>query len=101
MTKTFKDCCRDIEERHGVEIEKDPFIFAMITEAAELYRKESERWISVEDELPDEMQNVILIQDYGDHIGYFATEWTKEVEKYYRINNVTHWQPLPSPPEVG
>ena len=97
MSKTFQDCIRSVALKHGVNITYNNYI----TEAAELYRQESERWISVEDELPDEMQNVILIQDYGDHIGYFATEWTKEVEKYYRINNVTHWQPLPSPPEVG
>ena len=56
---------------------------------------EKDRWISVKDRLP-EFGTPILY--YRDSIGMQTTTWDREEEKYYVMNDITHWQPLPTPP---
>ena len=56
-------------------------------------------WISVKDEMPPEMEMVLCLQADGDYtVGYlYDTEengWNTQV-----YGTVTHWMPLPAPPE--
>ena len=50
------------------------------------------RWIPVEERLPEEGQVVLLY--YGGDTDPIA------VGKYLGLGGVTHWMPLPEPPEV-
>lgn len=59
------------------------------------------QWISVKDRLPEEYKDVlafgdeglIIAQYYGEYLGGWATSINKSTD------NITHWQPLPEPPE--
>lgn len=64
-------------------------------------------WISVEDELPpkkseyDALSNNVLATDgkeiYESVYNHDFEEWF--THDLWAINNITHWMPLPSPPE--
>ena len=71
-------------------------------------------WISVEDRLPESKDDGVLvyfsetgsietvhIQDYFDDITAGINRAGQQVyTKWYKHQNVTHWMPLPEPPEV-
>lgn len=57
------------------------------------------QWVSVEDGLPEIDQQVAVVLDYGDRKEVTATKWSKGEEKYYKMNCITHWMPLPQPPK--
>lgn len=59
-----------------------------------------EKWISVNEQLPEKMQSVLVYRDgdmgvdfIDDNGGWF---WNDTDE----LPPVTHWMPLPAPPEV-
>lgn len=55
-------------------------------------------WISVEDRLPNTGQKVIVWEANKKKID--VNEFAGKYEGwYYRNDNITHWQPLPEPPE--
>lgn len=54
-------------------------------------------WINIEDRFPEHNQPVLLYRDVNNGI-YYATIWDKEELRFYKLNNITHWQPLPPPP---
>jgi hypothetical protein len=68
-------------------------------------------WISVKDQLPESDKYVLLfvpnedpkiisgcLRTYReDYIHYVSSLY----EAHFRPHNITHWQPLPSPPDQG
>lgn len=59
-----------------------------------------DKWISVEDELPRDWNDVILINDGEIGIGYYDVsrkEWRDYTKSY--TCNITHWMPAPELPE--
>lgn len=60
-------------------------------------------WISVEDRLPEEKQNVLAydINDVGIiYIAfYFDGLWRQDDIPHVGVDTITHWMPLPSPPK--
>ena len=58
-------------------------------------------WISVKDRLPDTCVCVLVHYDDGnmlvDEIGSDG-EW---IDEDFNCGNITHWMPLPEPPEEG
>ena len=60
-------------------------------------------WISVDDRLPEAGQAVLFYSVYDD--GLMLTGHMKHSQQWYensrweRIVHVTHWMPLPEPPE--
>ena len=62
------------------------------------------RWISVEERLPERYKHVLVATRFTDggepdlEIAYFSIGgWKKEEGRLY--GKVTHWMPLPEPPE--
>ena len=72
------------------------------------------QWVSVEDRLPDDMEDCLVYvpcfvgeHDFGSqieamyskHHGFLA--WDPEADDYCISLNASHWMPLPTPPEVS
>ena len=56
-------------------------------------------WISVKDKLPEQYTDVIVLYDFG-RVG---VNWTNKENEFidHPDCKVTHWMPLPTPPESG
>jgi hypothetical protein len=69
----------------------------------DMYRKGSlanNKWISVEERLPDEQGHFLIVDKEGQMNTAFYTPrfgWLS----HFRIRNITHWIPLPEPPKKG
>lgn len=63
-----------------------------------------DKWISVEDRLPEEKINCIVCykHTYCDDDGYYAINVDfydgQKFNIFDRVYKVTHWMPLPEPP---
>ena len=61
----------------------------------------NQQWISVEDRLPDELQDVL---SFSIHDGVFQSIYRankfKKTLVVWLHNEVTHWMPLPSSPST-
>ena len=84
--------------------EKDLIIQDLRRENAELRARVPE-WISVEDRLPEEKVNCIVHyrHAYCGNDGYWAIGfcfYDGEKFKFDPAYKVTHWMPIPEPPEV-
>lgn len=57
-------------------------------------------WISVNDKLPKDTGTVLIAHKCGVSFGWFnGTYWTRGAATKHRpIRTVTHWMPLPEPP---
>lgn len=95
------------------EIEKLRRQNEQLREAAALVTKESaelleRRWIPVEERLPEDRSDVLVVaywhERWGAYMGWCAPEraaWSVHVGIGDRSDiAVTHWMPLPEPPEV-
>ena len=95
------------------EIEKLRGQNEQLREAAALVTKESaelleRRWIPVTERLPEDRSNVLVVaywhERWGVYMGWCAperAEWSVHVGIGDRDDvAVTHWMPLPEPPEV-
>lgn len=95
------------------EIEKLRGQNEQLREAAALVTKESaelleRRWIPVEERLPEDRSDVLVVaywhERWGAYMGWCAPEraaWSVHVGIGDRSDiAVTHWMPLPEPPEV-
>lgn len=59
-------------------------------------------WISVKDRLPEAHTNVLFFGRYGFFIGWYSYLMKKwRSDEYGEVKEVTHWMPLPNPPEVN
>lgn len=58
-------------------------------------------WISTKERLPDDISKVLFYTTIPSfEIGYYdGVEWC--CEGWFERNEVTHWMPLPKPPEDG
>lgn len=60
-------------------------------------------WISVEERLPEEDENVLVYGPWGIGNGYSLAFWYdsawNDVDSGYPLDNVSHWMPLPDPPK--
>jgi hypothetical protein len=87
----------------------DPEAYAIewkekLTNALEDYRKQE--WISVEERLPGVSGRYICaVKDKNGQTWTVAGDYSLEMKKWFGLmfgeikNTVTHWMPLPSPPE--
>lgn len=95
------------------EIEKLRGQNEQLREAAALVAKESaelleRRWIPVEERLPEDRSDVLVVaywhERWGVYMGWCAPEraaWSVHIGIGDRSDiAVTHWMPLPEPPEV-
>lgn len=59
-------------------------------------------WISVDDRIPDSDQDVLCWTSFNVCIiGSYDGEWNGDLRgEYVGEEFVTHWQPLPSPPNT-
>ena len=59
------------------------------------------KWISVKERVPNNVEDVLITDGYDRYaVAYFSKDKTWEVSKDILICGiVTHWMPLPEPPE--
>lgn len=68
-----------------------------------MYDKKSV-WISVDERLPENEQMVLTIDTEGEmQVCFYETAWEgifQQCHGLVKIYNITHWMPLPEPPEA-
>lgn len=75
-----------------------------VTRIAEL--EAAQRWIPVSERLPEIGMRVLFYNSFmkNIHKGWYSVdEWVSESRVFYdgdKLKRITHWMPLPEPPEV-
>ena len=120
---SLDDIIKALEDsnRHEIVLENGQLLtwFRELREARELT---VDRWISVKDKLPEEMQDKSAKSGWSEEIrpsdsvliltagglydvawySYAYEDWTTDNESYsYEKKEVAFWQPLPKPPKDG
>ena len=103
------------EQLNEIAVEKEWFVLDTAEGVRDLYEThlaevKRERWVKVEDRLPDELQWVILRHNQPNtdafDTGYIFTidgrkTWKLRWEKHgLPLRYFTHWMPLPEPPNT-
>jgi len=82
--------------------EYDEGLKITLTDAQWALLRNPPRWISVAERLPEKHTAVLVHTDMdGNHAASFdGEEWFCDYGGAWLFPNVTHWMPLPEPPEV-
>ncbi|BDE02936.1 DUF551 domain-containing protein [Pasteurella multocida] len=91
----------DCKEKQLSEEEKEDYGSDLVLEKPEIVEfSQNNGWISVEDRLPGEREDILICTDRGE----IKIAWRDDVFfmslRDYHLSSVTHWQPLPLPPKV-
>lgn len=60
----------------------------------------AQQWISVKDRLPEDADVVLIAFGGGVSIACYGGDWRHPVYPMLPLLSVTHWMPLPKPPEA-
>lgn len=90
------------EELHDLFVTGSMTIGEVIDEAMDFADKHP-NWISVEDELPEVCVAVLTTTPHGtQRVGFYEDGWwLANTTDLVRMGSITHWMPLPNPPEKG
>lgn len=99
-------------ELEVADLRQDPFWACDTCVHAGSDTPSSQHWISVEERLPEEDVRVLVyakgkkgnavteITYYSSHLyGFNITGWQSPSNYFYQEHTITHWMPLPEPPE--
>jgi hypothetical protein len=68
------------------------------------YKDVCGKWISVKDRLPDERTRVLVYGEFGVSMAFLYGDnkhwYIADTEDWDEVREVSHWMPLPEPPEV-
>lgn len=108
----FETACFDEPSNYRLEVYHmaiDALRYQESTKCSEVITKSDAReskWISVEDRLPEENQRVILYIPRVMEGGNVRTGWLEPIKMWFTdgrdrlfYKQVTHWMPMPEPPE--
>ncbi|QDA14205.1 DUF551 domain-containing protein [Pasteurella multocida subsp. multocida] len=89
----------DCKEKQLSEEEKEDYGSDLVLEKPEIVEfSQNNGWISVEDRLPGEREDILICTDRGE----IKIAWRDDVFFMslltYHLSSVTHWQPLPPLP---
>jgi len=96
--KSKEDILIECGKKHG-QIGNNFDQFTAIAAMEEYALQFQDKWINVNDALPKHDQLVACYRDIESK-QIFVTNWSDEDEKYYQLNEVTHWIPLLEPPKI-
>lgn len=100
--------------RYHVDVDKDELVKALAYDRGQ-YEKgyadgyadglAADRWVSVEDRLPDTHKRALVAADFSgiadvDVAIYCGDGMWESMSGLYPKFSITHWMPLPEPPEV-
>lgn len=101
----FKECRQNASfasrsENHFWEMQN------AASEAVELLKTQKPQtvngWVSVKDRLPEDTKQKIVFHKRGVSFAYFSGNyWWSSIGGRHSLDTVTHWMPLPEPPEEG
>ena len=76
------------------------FAYNTITELNKRIVELENQWISVDDEMPSAEHAMVIVDFYGGNVGVGYPHKGKILDEPMGMlfNGVTHWMPLPSPP---
>lgn len=60
---------------------------------AHLESEQQERWVSVEDRLPETTEDYLCVTPTGVQVIYYYVDMQR-----FALSTTTHWMPLPNPP---
>lgn len=86
----------------ALEIKAETFKSAYIAEHnARIDEIKRHMWIPATDRLPEPMKDVVLFMRYGEYkqLSEFAVGYYDDKLSDFSYCDVTHWMPLPEPPE--
>jgi hypothetical protein len=103
LQKRIAELEHDISELEQADDESDRLIGDYKYRVERLLHLEQPRWIPVSERLPEDKNSWLIFfeKENGAYPGsYFNGDWYGSDGEIIPSSNVTHWMPLPEPPEV-